>query len=84
MTFCVTNVGSVNLATLSIAERKAIEGYKIECLQRWKLARDHASQIYLGLKANRGRLWAERELKNRPDIEAETRRQLNLLLKVKK
>lgn len=84
MTFCVTNVGSVNLATLSIAEREAIEGYKIECLQRWKLARDHASQIYLGLKANRGRVWAERCLKERPDIEQETRRQLNLLLKVKK
>ena len=47
-------------------------------------SRDHASQIYFGLKANRGRLWAERELKTKPDIEAETRRQLNLLLKVKK
>lgn len=84
MTFCVTNVGSVNLATLSIAEREAIEDHKSECLQRWKLARDHASQIYLGLKGNKGRAWAERELKNKPDIEAETRRQLNLLLKVKK
>ena len=84
MTFCVTNVGSVNLATLSIAEREAIEDWKAECLQRWKQARDHASQIYFGLKANRGRLWAERELKTKPDIEAETRRQLNLLLKVKK
>lgn len=84
MTFCVTNVGSLNLATLSIAEREAIEGWKAECLQRWKQARDHASQIYFGLKANKGRAWAERELKNKPDIEAETRRQLNLLLKVKK
>lgn len=84
MTICVTNVGSVNLATLSIAEREAIEGYKIECLQRWKLARDHASQIYLGLKSGKNRLWAETQLKTRPDIEAETRRQLNLLLKVKK
>lgn len=84
MTFCVTNVGSVNLATLSIAEREAIEGYKIDCLQRWKLARDHAGAIYLGLKSNRGRLWAERSLKEKPEIEAETRRQLNLLLKVKK
>ena len=84
MTFCVTNAGSVNLATLSIAEREAIEEWKAECLQRWKQARDHASQIYFGLKANRGRLWAERELKTKPDIEAETRRQLNLLLKVKK
>ena len=84
MTFCATNVGPVNLATLSIADRQSIEDWKAECLQRWKLARDHASQIYLGLKANRGRLWAERELQAKPDIEAETRRQLNLLLKVKK
>lgn len=75
---------SHNLATLSIAERQAIESHKADCLQRWKLARDHASAIYLGLKANRGRLWAERTLKEKPDIEAETRRQLNLLLKVKK
>lgn len=84
MTSCVINVGSVNLATLSIAEREAIESHKEECLQRWKLARDHASQIYFGLKANKGRAWAERELKTKQDIEAETRRQLNLLLKVKK
>ncbi len=84
MTFCAINVGSVNLATLSIAEREAIEDWKSECLQRLKLARDHASQIYFGLKANKGRMWAERSLKERPDIEAETRRQLNLLLKVKK
>lgn len=84
MTTSATPVGSLNLATLSTAERENIESHKEECLQRWKLARDHASQIYLGLKANRGRLWAERQLKNRPDIEAETRRQLNLLLKVKK
>lgn len=84
MTICVTNVGSVNLATLSIAERQSIETHKEECLQRWKLARDHASQIYFGLKSGKNRLWAETQLKTRPDIEAETRRQLNLLLKVKK
>lgn len=84
MTICVTNVGSVNLATLSTAELQSIETHKEECLQRWKLARDHASQIYFGLKGNKGRAWAESQLKNRPDIEAETRRQLNLLLKVKK
>jgi len=73
-----------NIACLSKEERTNIEDHKAECLQRWKLARDHASAIYLGLKANRGRLWAERTLKEKPDIEAETRRQLNLLLKVKK
>jgi hypothetical protein len=84
MTICVTNVGSVNLATLSTAERKSIETHKEECLQRWKAANQHASQIYLGLKSGKTRLWAETQLKTRPDIEAETRRQLNLLLKVKK
>lgn len=84
MTTSATPAGSLNLAILSTAERQIIESHKEECLQRWKLARDHASQIYFGLKASKGRMWAERCLKERPDIEAETRRQLNLLLKVKK
>ena len=84
MTTSATPVGSLNLATLSTAERENIESHKAECLQRWKAANQHANQIYFGLKANKGRMWAERELKTRPDIEAETRRQLNLLLKVKK
>lgn len=84
MTTCVTNVGPVNLATLSIADRQSIEDWKADCLERWKQAQAHASQIYLGLKGNKGRVWAESQLKTRPDIEAETRRQLNLLLKVKK
>lgn len=84
MTTSATPAGSLNLATLSIAERQSIETHKEECLQRWKLARDHASQIYLGLKSGKKRLWAEIQLKDRPDIEAETRHQLNLLLKVKK
>jgi hypothetical protein len=83
MTTSASNA-SLNLATLSIAERDCIESYKDECLQRWKLARDHASQIYLGLKNGKKRPWAEICLKEKPDIEAETRRQLNLLLKVKK
>lgn len=84
MTICVTNVGPVNLATLSIADRQSIEEWKADCLERWKQAQVHASQIYLGLKSGKTRLWAETQLKTRPDIEAETRRQLNLLLKVKK
>lgn len=79
-----TPAGSLNLAILSNAERQIIESYKEECLQRWKQARDHASQIYLGLKNGKKRLWAEICLKDKPDIEAETRRQLNLLLRVKK
>jgi len=84
MTSYAEPASSHNLAILSIAEIEAIESHKADCLQRWKLARDHASAIYLGLKSNRGRIWAERELKTKPEIEAETRRQLNLLLKVKK
>ena len=83
MTTSASNA-SLNLAILSTAERETIEHYKDECLQRWKLARDHASQIYLGLKNGKKRLWAEIQLKDKPEIEAETRRQLNLLLKVKK
>lgn len=84
MTTSAIPAGSLNLAILSTAERESIESHKEECLQRWKQARDHASQIYFGLKANKGRTWAESQLKTKPDIEAETRRQLNLLLKVKK
>jgi hypothetical protein len=84
MTSYAEPASSHNLAILSIAEIEAIESHKAECLQRWKLARDHASAIYLGLKSNRGRVWAERCLRENPEIEAETRRQLNLLMKVKK
>lgn len=73
-----------NIASLSEEERLNIEQHKEECLQRWKAANQHASQIYLGLKSGKTRLWAETQLKTRTDIEAETRRQLNLLLKVKK
>lgn len=83
MTTSASNA-SLNLAILSTAERETIESHKGECLERWKQARDHASQIYLGLKGNKGRVWAERCLKEKPEIETETRRQLNLLLKVKK
>jgi len=83
MTTSASNA-SLNLAILSTAERQCIEQHKEECLERWKQAQAHASQIYFGLKGSKGRVWAERELQARPDIEAETRRQLNLLLKVKK
>lgn len=84
MTSFAEPASSHNLAILSIAEIEAIESNKADCLQRWKAANQHASQIYLGLKSGKTRLWAETQLKARPDIEAETRRQLNLLLKVKK
>lgn len=84
MTSYAEPASSHNLSILSIAEIEAIESHKAECLQRWKAARDLSSTIYVGLKSGKTRLWAEIQLKARPDIEAETRRQLNLLLKVKK
>jgi len=84
MTISATPAGSLNLATLSTAERQIIDSHKEECLQRWKAARDLSSTIYVGLKSGKTRLWAEIQLKDNPKIEAETRRQLNLLLKVKK
>lgn len=84
MTSYAEPVSSHNLAILSTAEREAIESHKADCLRRWNLAKEHASQIYFGLKANKGRMWAERELKSKPDIEQETRNQLNTLLKVKR
>lgn len=84
MTASVTPAGSLNLAILSTAERETIESHKEECLQRWKAAKELSSTIYIGLKSRKTRLWAETQLKANPDIEAETRRQLNLLLKVKK
>lgn len=84
MTLSAEPVSSHNLAILSIAEREAIENHKADCLRRWNLAKEHASQIYFGLKSNRGRMWAERELLSRPEIQQETRNQLNSMLKVKK
>jgi len=84
MTLSVEHASSLNLATLSIAEREAIESHKADCLRRWSLAKEHASLIYLGLKSNRGRMWAERELLSKPDIQQETRNQLNAMLKAKK
>lgn len=84
MTSYADNVSSHNLANLSIAEREAIENHKQECLRRWNLAKEHASQIYFGLNARKGRIWAERELQSRPEIEKETRNQLNALLKAKR
>jgi hypothetical protein len=84
MTSYAQPAGSLNLATLSTAERQSIEEHKADCLVRWSAARDLSSTIYVGLKSGKTRLWAETQLKARPDIEAETRRQLNLLLKVKR
>lgn len=84
MTSFAEPASSHNLAILSIAEIEAIENHKADCLQRWKAAKELSSTIYIGLKSRKTRLWAETQLKANPDIEAETRRQLNLLLKVKK
>jgi DNA-directed RNA polymerase specialized sigma24 family protein len=77
------HAGYLNLATLSDAERSAIEQHKQECLNRHESAKILANTIYSGLKKN-GRIWAERELARRPDIEAATRIELNLMLRVRK
>jgi len=75
--------GSWNLA-LSIAEsRQQIEAHKAEFLERWKAAQELACQIYAQRrdKGNGWRMWAERELAARPELEREARAKLNRLMK---
>lgn len=62
-----------NLATLSPAERDAINAHKQECLEL-------ANSIYSQLKT-KGRMWAERELAAHPELEKEARAKLNRLMK---
>jgi len=72
---------SHNLANLPQHERESIEEHKKDCLKRWHEAKDYAILIHIGLKGKKGRIWAERLLKEKPEIEMGTRRNLNLLLK---
>ncbi|MFC0666776.1 hypothetical protein ACFSKY_22600 [Azotobacter chroococcum] len=65
-----------NLATLSPAERDAINAHKQECLERYRQAVELANSIYSQLKT-KGRMWAERELAARPELQAEARAKLN-------
>lgn len=74
-----------NLATLSPAERDAINAHKAECLERWKAAQELAAAIHAQRrdKGNSWRMWAERELAARPELEKEARAKLNRLMKEK-
>lgn len=77
------NAGSHNLALLSDAERQAIEDHKQECFKRLSEVKSTAKTIYLGMKKN-GRIWAERTIGERKDIEADVRAELNSMMKGKK
>ena len=72
---------SNNLANLTQHERESIDEHKKDCLKRWHEAKDYAILIHIGLKGKKGRMWAERELSKRPDIEKQVRENLNKLLK---
>lgn len=75
--------GSWNMASLTAAQRQEIESHKVECLERWKAAQELACSIYSQRrdKGNKWRMWAERELAARPDLEQEARAKLNRLMK---
>jgi hypothetical protein len=83
MTSFAENAGSYNLALLSDAQRKAIESHKQECLARYKDVKATARLIYSGMKTH-GRMWAERKIGERPDIEPDVRAELNAMMKGKK
>jgi hypothetical protein len=83
MTSFAENAGSHNLALLSHAERQAIESHKQECLARYKDVKATARLIYSGMKTH-GRMWAERKIGERPDIEPDVRAELNAMMKGKK
>lgn len=71
--------GSWNMASLTAERRKEIEQHKAECLDRWKASQELANSIFSQLKV-KGRMWAERELAKRPELEAEARAKLNRLM----
>lgn len=72
---------SHNLANLPQHERESIEDHKKDCLKRWHEAKDYAILIHIGLKGKKGRMWAERKLSKRPEIEKQVRENLNKLLR---
>lgn len=72
-----------NLATRGAQERDAINAHKQECLKRYRQALELASLIY-SQRRDKGkgwRMWAERELAARPELEKEARAKLNRLMK---
>lgn len=74
--------GSWNLASSTAEKRQEIESHKAECLARWKAAQELACQIHAQRrdKGNKWRMWAERELAARPELEMEARAKLNRLV----
>ena len=79
MSSSVDNAG-LNLANLSGAERASIEQSKSECLERHKESKKRAMFLFSVLK-QKPRIWIERELQSWPDIEKQTRENLNLLIR---
>lgn len=77
------SAGSWNLALSTAESRRQIEAHKAECLERWKAAQELACQIHAQRrdKGNKWRMWAERELAARPELEQEARAKLNRLVK---
>lgn len=82
MTLSAENAGH-NLANLSTAERAAIQKFHAECLERHNESKNRSSYLFSLLKS-KPRIWIERELMARPDIEAATRKKLNELIRGKK
>ncbi len=75
--------GSWNMALWTAEQRAQIEAHKLESLNRYRQALALAESIHAQRRAmgNRWRMWAERELTKRPELEAEARAKLNRLLK---
>lgn len=79
------STGSWNLASLTAEKRAEIEAHKAECLARHKAALELAATIY-SQRRDKGkgwRMWAERELAARPELQTEARAKLNRLVKGK-
>lgn len=83
MTLFVGSAGSYNLALLSDAQRQAIEAHKQKCFARHQEVKTLAREIYSGLNIH-GRMWAERKLIERKNIESAVRLELNLMMGRKK
>jgi len=77
------STGSWSLASLTAEKRAEIEAHKAACLERYRAAQELASSIYSQRrdKGNKWRMWAERELAARPELEKEARAKLNRLMK---
>lgn len=75
-----------NVATLGPStpeEAAAVNAKRQECLERYRQAMELASTIYSQRrdKGSKWRMWAERELAARPELEKEARAKLNRLVK---